>query len=216
MLNETDKQKKIDKIRRLIDQARRARDEDTVKALGETMFDLTGVKEPEFATEESSGNPKLDKLRKHLAAAISARDDECEANLREMIAETEKEMEPDIPEVSIELTEEPAEEFEMEDEIENPFDPQDAELTPFVAEDYTDEEVESLDPIIEDVLIADMMKDVLMATQIAALEKAGLSTEEELRQYLPVEGDKLGKLCEINGIGKASAKTILETLGYGD
>ena len=212
-------QEKIDKIKRLIDEARKAHDDDTAKALGETLFELTGVKEPEFAAEESSGNPKLDKLRKHLVAAISARDDECEANLREMIAEIEKEAGPGIPEVTVEL----AEEVELEDSIENPFAEREdedvvseAELTPFVAEDYAVEE-ELLEPEEEDVLIEDLMKDVLRPTQISALQKAGIATESDAFEYIYADGgDAMSALLSIKGISDKSANIILDTLSYGD
>ena len=210
----------VERLKELIEQARKAHDEPTVKALGEKLYEATGVYEPEFAPVESSGDPKLDHLRKVLILAIAARDEATVATLREKIKEIEGEP---LPEVNIELTEEPIAPPEVLAELE-------AELSPFVAADYeddtisreeleaqleyTEEEEELLDPDVEEVLVADMLKDKLMGTQIAALGKMGIITEEDLRQHLPVEGDKIAVLCEIKGIGITSANVILETLGY--
>jgi ERCC4-type nuclease len=82
MLNDTEKQEKVEKLKKYIDEARKAHDTATVEALGEKLFDLTGVKEPEFDVEVSSGNPKLDRLKKALVQSIAARDEPTEAALR--------------------------------------------------------------------------------------------------------------------------------------
>ena len=195
----------IERLRELIDQARKVHDEPTVKALGEKLFELTGVYEPEFAPVESSGDPKLDHLRKCLVMAIAARDEPTGVILREKIKEIEGEP---LPEVTVELAEEECVEV-VEEEIENPFAPPEVvaeleeELAPFVAEDYEQVDVEVL------------FGDALMATQLAALRKAGFGTESLLRGYIDQEPtNKASALILISGIGASSAKTILETLGY--
>ena len=204
MSNDTEKQEKVDKIKRLIDEARKARDMDTVKALGETIFELTGVQEPEFAAVEPSGNPELDKLRKHLVDAIAARDEDTEAALRAMIVDIEGEK---LPEVTVELTAEEPVEVVEEEAIENPFD---------IPEDCEAKEPATFDvPFTDGSLPIDqMMGGVVMATQIAALRKAGIETASDMYGYVQDELDKEAVLTKISGIGKSSAKTILERLGY--
>jgi hypothetical protein len=216
MLNDTEKQEKVEKLKKYIDEARKAHDTATVEALGEKLFDLTGVKEPEFDAEVSSGNPKLDRLKKALIQSIAARDEPTEVILREKIKDMEAESEPIIPEMDVVLAEEPEALICITTEtptIETMPEPVIKEplTTEPVQENYTDEPDAG-------VLIAYLFKDALMATQLASLNKAGLLDEKLIRNYLEGGGDendsKIEKLVKINGIGKASAKTILETLGY--
>ena len=195
----------VEQLRKSIDQARKAHDDPTVKALSDMLYDATGVHEPEFAPVESSGDPKLDSLRRALVQAVAARDEPTEATLRGMIKDIEGEP---LPEVNVELTEEEPVEVVEEEAIENPFDiPEEVEV------DELEEEL--FEPDEEDFLIEDLMKDALMATQISALQKAGLLTEEDIRCYVEAAGEsRLESLVSISGIGRSSAETILETLDY--
>jgi len=196
----------VEQLRKSIDQARKVHDEPTVKALSDMLYEATGVYEPEFAPVESSGDPKLDSLRRALVQAVAARDEPTEATLRGMIKDIEGEP---LPEVNVELTEEVDVEAAEEEAIENPFAEREdeevvceAEITPVVAEDY------------EEVDIGELFKDVLGATQIEALRKVGLGNSVALRSFVEWVDDKTDTLVAIKGIGRASAKTILETLGY--
>ena len=197
----------VEQLRKSIDQARKAHDDPTVKALSDMLYEATGVHEPEFAPVESSGDPKLDSLRRALVQAVAARDEPTEATLRGMIKDIEGEP---LPEVNVELTEEEDVEEVEEDAIENPFDiPEEAELSEFASEEQEDEKV---------ILADELFGDVLMATQLASLNKAGLLDERMIRSYIEggaeEDDSKSEKLTKISGIGKASAKTILEALGY--
>ena len=96
-----------------------------------------------------------------------------------------------------------------------------AELSPFVASDYEDDTIsreeleESLELEEEDVLIEDLMKDKLRATQIAALQKVGIATEEDAFEYIYNDGgDAMSALLGIKGISDKSANIILDTLCY--
>jgi hypothetical protein len=204
MQNDTEKQEKVEKLKKYIDEARKAHDTATVEALGEKLFDLTGVKEPEFDAEVSSGNPKLDRLKKALIQSIAARDEPTEVILRDKIKDMEAESEPIIPEMDVVLAEEPV----IKESL----------ATEPVQENYTDEEVvDAEDPFeeaIENKEIGDRLKDVLMATQIAALREVGILTEVDLVKLADGAEDPMEALVLIKGIGKASAKTILEALGY--
>jgi hypothetical protein len=208
-----------ERLRELLKQARAVHDDDTVKALSEKLFEETGVQEPEFAPVESSGNLTLDNLRKRLKEAIAVRDEDTEAALRVKIADEEAET---LPEVVVEPTPEaeiPAD-MEFTEEEAELMDPVEAELTPFVAKDYDQggtrsgsQDAPIQEPAI--VLCSELFKDVLMATQIAALSKVKLGTESLLRVYLnsgPEDESDAWKLEQINGIGKSSAATILEVL----
>ena len=185
----------VEQLRKSIDQARKAHDDPTVKALSDMLYEATGVHEPEFAPVESSGDPKLDSLRRALVQAVAARDEPTEATLRGMIKDIEGEP---LPEVNVELTEEEPVEVVEEEAIENPFDvPEEPE--------YEDDAY---------VFVKDIFSEVLGATQIAALVDNTLGTEYLLREYIEEAEDKMEALVLIKGIGNASAKTILETLGY--
>ena len=185
----------VEQLRKSIDQARKAHDDPTVKALSDMLYEATGVHEPEFAPVESSGDPKLDSLRRALVQAVAARDEPTEATLRGMIKDIEGEP---LPEVNVELTEEEPVEVVEEEAIENPFDiPEEPE--------YEDDAY---------VFVKDIFSEVLGATQIAALVDNTLGTEYLLREYIEEAEDKMEALILIKGIGRASAKTILEALGY--
>jgi len=200
----------IERLRELIDQARKAHDEPTVKALGEKLFEATGVYEPEFAPVESSGDPKLDHLKACLVQAIAARDEPTEVLLREKIKEIEGEP---LPEVTVELTKEECVEV-VEEDIENPFNIPEEE-TISLEELEAELEEESLEPEEEETSIGQVFKDVLGATQLAALRKAELFTDLDIKKRIfAMDDDAMGMLVQISGIGVSSAKTIMETLGY--
>ena len=194
----------VEQLRKSIDQARKAHDDPTVKALSDMLYEATGVHEPEFAPVESSGDPKLDSLRRALVQAVAARDEPTEATLRGMIKDIEGEP---LPEVNVELTE--------EEPIENPFLPQEYIDKYDVSADgmiTIPEEPEYEDPAF--VPVKDIFSEVLGATQIAALADNTLGSEYLLREYIEEAEDKMEALILIKGIGRASAKTILEALGY--
>ena len=204
----------VERLKELIEQARKAHDEPTVKALGEKLHELTGIYEPEFAPVESSGDPKLDHLRKVLILAIAARDEATVATLREKIKEIEGEP---LPEVNIELAEE-----ELVDGDPIPCSQADTAITLLEPLEKPEDEIisleeleESLEPDEEDILIEELMKGKLMATQIAALQKVGIATEEDAIEYIYNDGtDAFTALVGIKGISDKSANIILDTLCY--
>jgi hypothetical protein len=81
-----------------------------------------------------------------------------------------------------------------------------AEFTPFVAEEY--EVPEPLD-------IGIFLKNDLMATQIAALRKAGFTTEAELRNGVCIDKAPREMLGNIKGISDKSVVAIMGAIGYG-